>query len=84
MATITETREVCDVCHNPRRKVKTYRVGYDGLLVKVAVCAEHAKPLEKLLDLGTPVRSASPKVKVWDIGEIEKLKKAQKRNPPSA
>ena len=80
VATITETREVCDLCGNPRRKVRTYRVGYDGHCVKVTLCvSEHAKPLEKAIAVGSPVSSPSPKVKLWDMDEIERMKAAQQK-----
>ena len=82
MAVLTNTQEVCDRCRNPRRKVTRYRVGQDGHLVGVLLCREHAVPLDELMALGTHVPSQSPKVKVWDMEEIEKAKKAQNRKPP--
>lgn len=73
-------RNICDVCGNQRRKVKTYRVGQDGDLVKVELCKEDAEPLELLLKLGERVPNASPKAKIWSIEEIEKERRRQAQN----
>lgn len=78
MVTITESKTVCSVCRNPRRKVSAYRVGQDGVLVTVDLCKEHGAYIEELIALGTIVPFPSSKVKVWDIEEIE-TRKAQKR-----
>lgn len=77
MAIITNTTEACDVCRNPRRKVTRYRVGIDGRLVSVLLCREHGAYVQELIQLGTHVPNQSPRVKVWDMEEIEKLKKSQ-------
>ena len=79
MAVIHSAQEVCDVCRNQRRKVTRYRVGQDGHLVSVLLCREHAKYPDELIALGTHVPSQSPRVKVWDMEEIEKMKAAQNR-----
>ena len=84
MALLTNTQEVCDRCRTPRRKVTRYRVGQDGHLVGVLLSREDDKPLDGLMALGTHVPSQSPRVKVWDMDEIEKAKKSQNRKlPPS-
>lgn len=79
MAILTDVREVCDVCRNPRRKVTLYRVGRDGLLVKVVLCREHGKYLEELIAIGSVVPDTAPKAKLWTIEEIEERKK---KTPP--
>jgi hypothetical protein len=78
MVTITESKTVCSVCRNPRRKVAAYRVGQDGVLVTVDLCKEHGTYVEELIALGTIVPFPSSRVKVWDIEEIE-TRKAQRR-----
>lgn len=80
MAVITNRQEVCDTCRNPRRKVARYRVGQDGKLVAVLLCREHAKPLDDLIAVGTHVPNQSPRVKVWDLEEIEAERRNQARN----
>lgn len=77
-------KNVCDVCSNSRRKVKSYRVGQDGDNVKVDLCAEHAEPLERLLKLGERIPNASPRVKVWSMDEIDKEARRQRtrKHPP--
>ena len=84
MAIITNTTEVCDVCRNPRRKVKRYRVGFDGRLVGVLLCREHAVPVEELIELGTYVPSQSPQPKVWTLEEIEAERRKQAQNKKTA
>lgn len=85
MARADRVRDVCDVCESKRRQVKRYRVGQAGRLVTVVLCREHAKYVEELIMLGTHVPTQSATVKVWDIAEIEKLKRAQnKRTPPQS
>ena len=73
-------KNICDVCENPRRKVKMYRVGQDGDLVKVELCKEDAEPLERLLKLGERVPNASPKAKLWDMEEIAREARRQAQN----
>lgn len=80
MATLTETKEVCDVCRNPRRRTLVYRVGEDGLLVKVLLCKEHGKYLNELIKLGSVVQTTAPVARLWTIDEIEERKK---KAPPS-
>lgn len=47
--------EVCDVCRNPKRKVRDYRIARDSnRLMRVVLCSEHAEPLEELLKVATP------------------------------
>lgn len=75
MATITETREVCDVCKNTRRKTRLYRVGEDGVLARVLLCREHGKYLDNLIELGTIVPSTAPVARLWTIEEIESRKR---------
>ena len=80
VAQLVKTKNVCDVCGNSRRKVKTYRVGLDGDLVRVDLCSEHAEPLEQMLKLGARLPNASPKARLWTFEEIEKEKRKQVRN----
>lgn len=80
VARLMKIKNICDVCENPRRKVKTYRVGQDGTLVKVELCKEDAEPLEHLLKLGERMPNASPKAKVWTIEDIEKERRRQAQN----
>ena len=70
---------ICDVCQNPRRKVKPYRVAQDGDSVRVMLCKEHAKPLDDIIKIGERVPSTSGRVKVWDFEEVERLKRQQNR-----
>ena len=79
MATITETREVCDVCKNSRRKTRLYRVGEDGLLVKVLLCREHGKYLDQLIQIGSVVQTTGPRARLWTLEEIEERKR---KTPP--
>ena len=84
VAQLTKTQDVCDVCGNQRRKVKTYRVGQDGDLVRVDLCSEHAEPLEKMLKLGARLPSTAKRAKLWSFEEIERerRKQAKKENRP--
>lgn len=85
MAVITTKQEVCEVCRNTRRKVTRYRVGQDGQLVSVLLCREHGQPLDELIAMGTHVPNQSPRVKVWDLEEIEAERKRQaktRKQPP--
>jgi hypothetical protein len=84
VATVTNTQSVCDVCQNPRRKVKTFRVGWDGQNVRVDLCREHGEPLEQMLKIGDTIASASPRARVWTMEEIEKEKRRAKgKRPPT-
>lgn len=80
VARIVKTKDVCDVCQNPRRKVKTYRVGQDGDLVKVELCREDAEPLERLLKIGERIPFASRRAKLWTPEEIERERRRQAQN----
>lgn len=83
MATKTIVTNVCDECHSTRRKVDTYRVGAEGILYRLTLCREHARPLVRLAKLGEAISQSGPAgVKLWDIGEIERMKKTQKKNRP--
>ena len=84
VARIMKIKNVCDVCKNKRRKVKIYRVGFDGTTVAVELCHEHAAPLEQMLKIGEPLTSTTPKVRTWTIEEImaEKKRQAKKKQPP--
>jgi len=75
-----KTQNICDVCENPRRKVKTYRVGQDGDLVKVELCREDAEPLDRLLKIGERMPNASPRAKMWTLEDIEKERRRQAQN----
>jgi hypothetical protein len=77
-------KNVCDVCKNKRRKVKIYRVGFDGETVGVELCSEHAAPLEQMLKIGERLNTTTPKVKVWSLEDIEAEKRRQKRKQPPA
>lgn len=56
------TVEVCDVCHDPDRAVKVWRVAPPGGQVRrVALCAEHETPLTQL-PLAVPTRRGRRKV----------------------
>jgi hypothetical protein len=70
---------ICDVCRNPRRKVRPYRLAQDGDSVRVVLCKEHSKPIDDLLKLGERVPSNAPRAKVWSMEEIEKQRRAQNR-----
>ena len=72
-----KTLEICDVCKSTRRKVKPYRVAQDGDSVRLLLCSEHGKPLDDLIKLGERVPSNTPRAKVWDMEEIEKLRRTQ-------
>lgn len=87
VARLMKIKNVCDVCGNPRRKVKAYRVAQDGDLVKVELCKEDAAPLEKMLKIGERLPNASRKAKLWTPEEIALEKKRQAvnaRNHPRA
>ena len=85
VARIVKIKDVCDVCKNPRRKVKRYRVQWDSDVVAVYLCSEHGEYLDKLLKLGERVPNQSPRAKVWSMEEIEAEKRRQeRRKPPSA
>lgn len=69
-------KEVCDVCRNPNRKVKEYRVGRDGnRLLRVVLCHEDAKQIETLIAIGTPTSSNSSEGRLWTMDEIAAEKK---------
>lgn len=77
------TREVCDVCGDERRPVEIYEVRHGEAAVRLALCVpEHAEPLERILVLGSPIPGKPPRVKVWDMEEIERLKAAQRLKEP--
>lgn len=82
MATITEVKNVCDVCQAPRRKVTAYRVGTEGMTVEVELCREHRDLIESLITKGHVIPTPSRRVKVWDVDEIETRKKEQRRIAP--
>lgn len=78
MATLTRVSTVCDVCRNPKRRTKTFRVTMGDGAVVLILCTEHRKPLESLLKHGTlsePPKRPGPPVKLWEMSEIEALKK---------
>lgn len=83
MATITEVKNVCDICQAPRRKVRSYRVGTEGVTVEVELCREHRECVDLLIARGHHVPTPSKRVKVWDVEEIEKRKREQKRIAPN-
>ena len=81
MATVTKTKEVCDVCGNTRRRTRPYRVGEDGVLVRVVLCREHGEPLDSLIKIGSIVQTTAPTARVWTMEEIEARKKKTPPNP---
>lgn len=84
MAQVVNVKVVCDVCGNPRRSVKPYRVAQDGSSVRVMLCKEHARPVDELLKIGERIPDSSPKVKIYSMEDIAALARAQKkRKPPS-
>lgn len=80
VARLVNIKDICDVCENPRRKVKAYRVAQDGDLVRVLLCKEDAEPLERMLKIGERIPNPSPRAKLWDFEEIEREKKRQRVN----
>ena len=85
MTRLISTKAVCDVCRNPRRQVKVYRVGNDVDLTKVDLCREHAIPLDSLIELGVRVSQVAPRAKKWTMEEIEaeKARQAKGKRPPA-
>lgn len=80
MAIMTQLHSVCDVCRNPRRKVKTYRVQNGEAGWVLTLCREDGRTLVALLQHGTEVpatKKPGPPVKLWDLDEIEAAKKKQ-------
>lgn len=78
-----KTHVHCDVCKNPRRKTKRYRVAQDGDLVQVDLCREDGEYLDKLIKLGERIPNPRPRPKVWSMEEILKEgKKQERKNRP--
>jgi hypothetical protein len=77
--------EVCDVCENPRRKVKMYRVGNSDYLARLWLCREHGSQLDPLIELGVRVAQAPHRAKKWTMEEIdaERTKQGKAKRPPA-
>lgn len=73
--------EVCDVCHDPDRPVKHWRVAEPaGRLRAYALCTEHAGPLEQVV-AGLPAGS-SRRRRVASMDEVAAAKKTQPGRRP--
>ena len=75
---ITTVAVACDVCKNPKRKTHRYRMGDGEGLFAFELCREHAAPLRAILATGGEPLTPAPRVKVWQMDEIETLKKEGK------
>lgn len=83
VASIMRVKDECDVCRNPRRKTKRYRVAQDGDLVQVDLCRQDAEYLDKLIKLGERIPNPRPRPKVWSFEEIAvERKKQERKNRP--
>lgn len=69
----------CENCGSRRRKVSTYRITHEGLLVEVVLCGPCAQPLRDLMTMGTVVPTHTGEVKVWTMEEIAARKAVQER-----
>lgn len=82
MAIMTKVSTVCDVCRNPKRRTKTYRVQNGEGSWVLTLDREHAQPLLELLQYATEVpatRRPGPPVKLWEMDEIEAERKRQQK-----
>jgi hypothetical protein len=66
------TIEVCDVCHDPDRKVEVWRVASPGArLRRLVLCEEHAKPLHVLPDSQAPTGRSRSRKPVLDRKDVK-------------